>query len=81
MTRFCQYYLVRAFATTTMTAAETSLLKLIRVFQTLSRLFEFVENVKCRRISLELISLGPHSSLEREGKNSLSLVYVLHKTS
>ena len=31
-----------------------------------SRLFQFAENNKCRRISLELISWGPHSSLERE---------------
>ena len=27
-------------------------------FQTLSRLFQFAENVKCRQISLELISWG-----------------------
>ena len=37
-------------------------------FQTLSRLFQFTENVKCERISLELISGGPDSSLEREKK-------------
>ena len=30
------------------------------------RLFQFAENGKRRRISLELISLGPHPSLERE---------------
>ena len=30
------------------------------------RLFQFVENGKCRQISLELISRGSHSSLERE---------------
>ena len=35
-------------------------------FQSLSRLFQFAENDKCRRISMELISWGPHSSLERE---------------
>ena len=35
-------------------------------FQTLSRLFQFAENVKCRQISLELISWGPHSSLARK---------------
>ena len=34
-------------------------------FQTLLSLFQFTENVKCRRISLELISWGPDSSLER----------------
>ena len=38
------------------------------IFQTLSRLFQFPENVKCRRISLELISWGPHSSFGRERK-------------
>ena len=37
-----------------------------RFFQTLSRLFQFAENGKCGRISLELISRGPHSSLEKE---------------
>ena len=39
-----------------------------RFFQTLSRLFQFTENVKCERISLELISGGPDSRLEREKK-------------
>ena len=34
-------------------------------FQTLLSLFQFTENVKCRRISLELISWGLDSSLER----------------
>ena len=37
-------------------------------FQTLSRLFQFTENVKCGQISLELISWGPDSSLERARK-------------
>ena len=37
-----------------------------RFFQSLSRLFQFAENGKCRRISLELISRGPYSSLKRE---------------
>lgn len=37
-------------------------------FQSLSRLFQFTDNVKCRRISLKLISLRLHSSLERERK-------------
>ena len=36
--------------------------------QTLSHLFQFAENVKCRRISLDLISWGPHSSFERKRK-------------
>ena len=45
------------------TAAKTSLLKWIRVF------FKRSENFKCRHMySLELISWGPHSSLERERK-------------
>ena len=42
-------------------------------FQTLLRLFQFAENGKCRRISLELISWGPHSSLEREKEIRLRL--------
>ena len=33
--------------------------KWISILQTLSRLFQFAENVKCRRISLDLISWGP----------------------
>ena len=37
-------------------------------FQSLSRLFQFADNVNCRRISLKLISLRLHSSLERERK-------------
>ena len=39
-----------------------------RFFQTLQRLFQFDENVKCGRISLELISWGQHSSFGRERK-------------
>ena len=50
------------------TAVKTPLLKWIIVFQTLSRLFQFAENVYCGLISLELISWGPHSSLKRERK-------------
>ena len=41
--------------------------------QTLSRLFQFVKNVKDRRFSLELISYGPHVRLERERKICLGL--------
>ena len=37
-------------------------------FQTLCRLFQFAENVKCRRISLEFTSWEPHSSVETERK-------------
>ena len=33
-------------------------------FQTFSNLLQFAEKVKCRLISLELISWRPHSSLE-----------------
>ena len=36
------------------------------MFQTWSSLFQFAENIQYRQISLELISSGPHSSLERE---------------
>ena len=50
------------------TAAKTPLLKWLAFFQTLSRLFQFTENVKCGRISLELISWGRDSSFERERK-------------
>ena len=53
-------------AWTTATAAKTSLLQWISVFQTWSSLFQFAENIQYRQISLELISWGPHSSLERE---------------
>ena len=35
-------------------------------FKTFSRLFQFAEKVKCRRISQRSFSWGPHSSLERE---------------
>ena len=45
-----------ALASTTATAAKTSVLKCIPVFQSLSRLFQFAENGKCWRISLESIS-------------------------
>ena len=38
------------------------------VFQSLSRFFQFTEKVKCGRISLELISWGPDSSLKRGKK-------------
>ena len=37
-------------------------------FLNLSRLFQTAENIKYRRISLELISWGPHSSFEIERK-------------
>ena len=39
-----------------------------RFFQTSSPLFLLAENVKCRRISRELISWGPRSNLEKEIK-------------
>ena len=69
-----------ALASTMATATKTPLLKWLAFFQTLSRLFQFTENVKCGRVSLELISWELHSSLERERKSSSFLVYVLHKT-
>ena len=37
------------------------------------RLFQLTENVKCQRITLELISRGLHSCLERESKIRRSL--------
>ena len=39
-----------------------------RFFQIRSHLLQFAENVKCRKISLEVISWGSYSSLERERK-------------
>ena len=67
-------------ASTTATAAKTSLLKWISVFQTLSRLFQFTENVECRRISLPFIFLGTALKFRKRKKISSSLVYVLHNT-
>ena len=58
---------MRHCLSTTATAAKTSLE--IAFFQTLSGFFHFAENIKCRWISLELISWESHSSLERERKN------------
>ena len=40
--------------------------KAFAFFQTLSRLFQSAENIKCRRISLKVISWGPNSRLDRE---------------
>ena len=54
-------------------------LKWIRFFfQKLAHFFHFAEKVKCRRLSLELISWGPYSSLERERKirRCLSVVFT-----
>ena len=49
--------------------SENATFKMNSLFlQTLSSLFQFAENVKCRRISLELITWRPHASLERERK-------------
>ena len=48
------------------TCSENVSFKWIPLFQSLSCLLQFAENGKCRRISLEMISWGPHSSLERE---------------
>ena len=58
---------MRHCLSTTATAAKTSLE--IAFFQTLSAFFHFAENIKCRWISLELISWESHPSLERERKN------------
>ena len=48
--------------------SEKSLLKWFALFQPLSRLFQFTEKMEFGRISLELISWGPDSSVERERK-------------
>ena len=43
--------------------------KEVMFFSNLTRLFQFIfKNIKCRRISLELTSRGPQSSLKRERK-------------
>ena len=42
--------------------------KNVTIKMNLWHLFQFAENVKCRQISLKLISKRPHSSLERERK-------------
>ena len=55
---------MRHCLSTTATAAKTSLE--LAFFQTLSGFFHFAENVKCRWISLELISWESHPSLERK---------------
>ena len=57
-------------------AAKTSLLNEFAFFQTLSRSFKFAENVKCRRISLELIHQVPNSSLNRERKIHAVLHFI-----
>ena len=62
-----QMLIMRHCSSTTATVAKTSLE--LAFFQTLSGFFHFAENVKCKRISLELISWESHSSLERERKN------------
>ena len=61
------------------TAEKTSLLTEFTVFQTLSRLFQFAENFKCRQISLELF-LGTALKLRERKENSSTLVYVLDKS-
>ena len=61
--------ILRSLAPKSATAARTSLYeKAFAFFKTLPRLFKSAENVRCRQISLELISWGPHSSLEKERK-------------
>ena len=47
-------------------------------FKTLSRFFEFIENVKCKRISPEF--LGTALKFTKRKKNSWSLVNVLRET-
>ena len=78
----CRLFLKKwgALASTTATAAKTSLLQCIRVFSNFSRLFQIAENVKCRRISFELISWGPLLKFRKTKRNSPYPVYVLEKT-
>ena len=49
-----------------------------KIFKTLSRLFEFAENVKCKRISPEV--LGTALKFTKRKKNSSSLVNFLYET-
>ena len=44
-----------------------------RFLNNLSCLYQFAEKDKCSRSSMELISWGPHSSLERERKSRVCL--------
>ena len=63
-----------ALASTTATAAKNVTFKVnFRFLKYLPRLLQFTENVKCQRISLELITRGLHSCLERESKIRRSL--------
>ena len=49
-------------------------------FQSSWRLFQFAENGKCRRISLEFNFLRTALNLRERKRYSSSLFYVLHKT-
>ena len=63
----CRHILIGSFSIDDGDGSENATLKMNSPFlETLSSLFQFAENVKCRQISLELISWRPHSSLERE---------------
>ena len=53
---------------TTTTAVKTSLTNEFASFQTLLRLFGTVQFLKCRRLFLELNSLGLYSCSNRKGK-------------
>ena len=59
---------IRSFSIEEGDGSEDVTEKTFAFFQTLSRLFQSAENVKCRRISQALISWQPQSSLERERK-------------
>ena len=70
----CRLILIGSFSIDDGDGSENATLKMNSPFlETLSSLFQFAENVKCRQISLELISWRPHSSLERERKISRRL--------
>ena len=65
---------VRSFSIDDGDGGENVAFKMNELFyQTWSSLFEFAENVQRKQISLELISWGPQSSLERERKFRLRL--------
>ena len=60
---------IRRFSIDHGDGSENVTFKMIFAFlQTLSRLFRFAENVKCRQIFQEFISWGPYSNSEGERK-------------
>ena len=76
------HYILGSFTIDDGAGSKNGILKLnSRFFQTLSRLFQLAENVKCWLISPELFFfLGAALKLRKRKKNSSSLVNVLFTT-